>query len=98
MNFSEEWPLAMRCCPSSRRWPSTGGNKSSKGHSSEKFIAVQFSRNEFLGGVALSYAMLPELKAMAEYRRQQIIYDTQGQVKDKQSDFLLVGADYVVNA
>src|SRR4051812_19250064 len=50
-------------------------------------LADELDRYELLGGVALSYAMLPELKALAEYRRQEIIYETQGDTKDKQSDF-----------
>lgn len=57
-------------------------------------LATNLDRMEQLGGVELSYAMLPETKLVGEYRYQNINYDQNGSNKDKQSHFLLGGVDY----
>ena len=55
-------------------------------------------RDEYLGGLTVAYAVWPTLKANAEYRHQTIVYAQEGQAKDKQSDFGLIGLDYVLTA
>lgn len=57
-------------------------------------LAASLDRMEQLAGVELSYALLPETKLVGEYRYQNINYDQNGGSKDKQSHFLLGGADY----
>lgn len=51
---------------------------------------------ENLYGVAGDYAVLPEVKAVAEYRHEDIYYRKEGEIKNKSSDFLMGGADYAV--
>ena len=64
----------------------------------ETDLGLSLDRSEYLGGLALSHAVLPELQAVLEYRHLIINYDTGGTTKDKRSDFLLIGADHVLNA
>jgi hypothetical protein len=59
-------------------------------------LGAQLDRTENLYGVSGSYAFLPELGLVAEYRREDISYRVGGTVKDKESDFLIGGFDYAV--
>ena len=59
-------------------------------------LGASLDRTENLYGVSGDYAVLPELKAVGEYRREDIDYRELGATKDKKSDFLLAGADYNV--
>ncbi len=61
-------------------------------------LAEELDRSEYLAGLALTHALLPEIQAVAEYRHQTIRYTDGGETKDKDSDFALVGADYVLSA
>ncbi|PTY01223.1 outer membrane beta-barrel protein [Opitutus sp. ER46] len=51
-------------------------------------------RLENLYGVAGSYAILPELKGVVEYRHLDVYYWTEGENKNKRSDYLMGGVDY----
>lgn len=57
-------------------------------------LGANLDRSEHLFGLEGSYALLPETKLVAEYRRQSIGYDTGGNTKDKDSNFLMAGVDY----
>ncbi len=59
-------------------------------------LAASIDRVENLFGVSGSYDLLPELKGVLEYRREDISYRTGGATKDKESDFLIGGFDYAV--
>jgi hypothetical protein len=59
-------------------------------------LARSLNRIENLFGAAADYALLPELKAVGEYRHQDVYYDKEGETKNKNSDFLMFGADYAV--
>jgi len=64
----------------------------------EADLARSLNRNEILVGVAASHALLPELQAVLEYRHLVIDYASDGGFKNKQSNFVLIGADRVVTA
>lgn len=51
-------------------------------------------RMENLFGLSGTYAILPEVGAVLEYRRLEVGYEHGGATKDKHSDYLLSGADY----
>lgn len=59
-------------------------------------LGTDLDRTENLYGISSSYAVLPELKAVGEYRHQDIDYTDAGGTKDKTSNYLLAGADYNV--
>ncbi|HUR56904.1 MAG TPA: outer membrane beta-barrel protein [Opitutaceae bacterium] len=59
-------------------------------------LARSIDRTENLIGVAGDYAILPELKGVAEYRHQDVYYRKLGETKNKHSDYLMAGADYAV--
>jgi hypothetical protein len=59
-------------------------------------LAYDLDRVEMLYGISGSYDVLPEMKAVAEYRRGDVYYRKQGERKNKQSDFLMGGFDYAV--
>jgi predicted porin len=61
-------------------------------------LAEELDRDEYIVGLATTYALLPEIQAVAEYRHQTIRYASDAATKDKDSDFVLAGADYVLNA
>jgi len=61
-------------------------------------LGLSLNHDEYLAGLSLSHAVLPELQTILEYRHLIINYDTAGDTKDKRSDFLLVGADRAMNA
>lgn len=57
-------------------------------------LGRSLDRIENLYGGSLDYAVLPELKAVAEYRHQDVFYRKLGEVKNKHSDFVMAGIDY----
>jgi predicted porin len=57
-------------------------------------LGRSLDRIENLYGVSGDYAILPEIKAVAEYRHQDVFYRKLGEVKNKQSDYLMGGLDY----
>jgi predicted porin len=59
-------------------------------------LGTNLDRLENLYGLSADYAVLPETKAVAEYRHQSIDYRNSGDTKDKSSDFGLIGADYAI--
>ena len=59
-------------------------------------LANELDHSEELYSLAFSYSLLPETKAVGEYRHQDILYRTGGSTKDKHSDFLIGGVDYAV--
>ena len=59
-------------------------------------LGRSLDRMENLYGVAADYAILPELKGVAEYRRQDVYYRKEGELKNKSSDYVMGGLDYEV--
>jgi hypothetical protein len=59
-------------------------------------LGRSLDRVENLYGLAGDYAVLPEVKAVGEYRHQDVYYTTQGEVKNKYSDYVMGGIDYDV--
>jgi hypothetical protein len=59
-------------------------------------LGQSLDRIENLYGLSGDYAILPEVKGVAEYRHEDIYYDKQGEDKNKTSDFLMGGVDYAV--
>ncbi len=59
-------------------------------------LGRNLDRMENLYGISGDYAMLPEVKAVAEYRHQDVFYTKEGEVKNKSSEYLMGGADYLV--
>lgn len=59
-------------------------------------LGRSLDRMENLYGVAADYAVLPEVKAVAEYRHQDVFYRKEGETKNKSSEYLMAGADYAV--
>lgn len=59
-------------------------------------LARMLDRNENLAGIEIAFAVLPETKIVGEYRYQDIAYATGGSGKDKQSNYLMIGADRTV--
>jgi hypothetical protein len=57
-------------------------------------LARSLDRVENLFGLAGDYAVLPEMKAVAEYRHQDVYYRKLGDNKNKRSDFVMAGVDY----
>lgn len=57
-------------------------------------LGRSLDRIENMYGVAGDYAVLPELKAAAEYRHQDIFYRKEGELKNKRSDYVMAGLDY----
>lgn len=57
-------------------------------------LGRSIDRLENLYGLAGDYAVLPELKAVAEYRRLDVYYRKLGETKNKRSDFVMGGIDY----
>ncbi len=62
----------------------------------EGALGRNLDRIENLYGLAADYAVLPEVKAVAEYRHQDVYYSKQGEVKNKASEYLMGGVDYDV--
>jgi hypothetical protein len=59
-------------------------------------LGRSLDRIENLFGASGDYAVLPEVKAVAEFRHQDVYYKKLGETKNKNSDFLMGGADYAV--
>jgi hypothetical protein len=59
-------------------------------------LGRSLDRTENIYGVAGEYAILPEVKGVLEYRRQDVFYRKLGETKNKSSDFVLGGVDYEV--
>ncbi len=59
-------------------------------------LADSLDRMENLFGVAGTYDLLPEAKAVIEYRHEVIDYRAGGSTKDKDTDFVIGGVDYAV--
>lgn len=57
-------------------------------------LGRSLDRLENLYGISGSYAILPEVKAVAEYRHQDVFYRKLGETKNKRSDFAMGGFDY----
>lgn len=59
-------------------------------------LGDSLDRTENLYGLAFSYDVVPEMKAIGEFRRQDVNYRSAGGNKDKMSNFLIGGLDYAV--
>lgn len=59
-------------------------------------LGRSIDRVENLYGAAGDYAFLPEVKMVAEYRHQDVFYRKQGELKNKNSDYLMGGVDYAI--
>jgi hypothetical protein len=57
-------------------------------------LGRSLDRTENLYGLAGDFAVLPEVKAVGEYRHQDVSYRNFSDNKNKRSDFFLAGADY----
>lgn len=57
-------------------------------------LGRSLDRIENLFGASVDYAVLPEIKAVAEYRHQDVYYRKLGETKNKRSDFVMAGFDY----
>jgi opacity protein-like surface antigen len=60
----------------------------------DRQLGQSLDRIENLYGISGDYAILPEVKGVAEYRHQDVFYRTQGELKSKKSEYLMAGADY----
>ena len=59
-------------------------------------LSTELDHAEYLFGVSASYDVLPELKAVGEFRHSDILYGNGGSTKDKHSEFIIGGVDYEV--
>lgn len=59
-------------------------------------LGRSLDRVENLYGVAADYAVLPEVKTVAEYRHQDVFYQKLGEIKNKRSEYFMGGVDYAV--
>lgn len=59
-------------------------------------LGRSLNRLENLFGLSASYAVLPEIKAVAEARHQDVFYRKDGETKNKTSDYLMGGGDYAL--
>jgi len=59
-------------------------------------LGRQLDHLENLFGVSGDYAVRPDLKAVGEYRHQDVFYDKLGETKNKRSDYLMGGLDYEI--
>ncbi len=57
-------------------------------------LGRSLDRTENNYGLAGSYAVLPEIKAVTEFRHQDVFYHKLGEIKNKTSDYLMAGIDY----
>lgn len=58
------------------------------------FLGAMLDHTENLYGIAGNYAILPEVKAVVEYRHLDVNYRVLGDTKNKHSDYLMTGVDY----
>jgi hypothetical protein len=82
----------------SRRTGLTFKGRNTRYNYQDADLSRSLDRVEYLAGISANYALLPELQGIAEYRHLTIKYDSDGDTKDKISDFLLAGTDHVMNA
>lgn len=59
-------------------------------------LGRSLDRLENIYGLSADYAVLPELKAVAELRHLDVYYDKEGEAKNKRSDYAMLGLDYEV--
>ena len=59
-------------------------------------LGRSLDRIENLYGVSADYAVLPEVKAVAEFRHQDVFYRKLGELKNKRSEYVMGGVDYAV--
>jgi hypothetical protein len=59
-------------------------------------LGRSLDRIENLYGLSTDYSIVPELKAVGEYRHQDVFYRKQGEIKNKSSDYIMGGLDYSV--
>lgn len=59
-------------------------------------LGRSLDRIENLFGLAGDYALLPETKLVGELRHQDVYYSKLGEIKNKSSDYLMGGVDYMV--
>ena len=57
-------------------------------------LGRSLDRIENLYGLSGNYAVLPELKAVGEYRHLDVYYRKEGELKNKSSDYFMGGVDY----
>jgi hypothetical protein len=57
-------------------------------------LGRSLDRTENLYGVSGEYTVVPEMKAVGEYRHQDVYYRIQGEIKNKRSDYIMAGVDY----
>jgi hypothetical protein len=62
----------------------------------DRLLGRSLDRIENLYGVSGDYAILPEIKGVAELRHQDVFYRTLGELKNKKSNYLMAGIDYDV--
>ena len=62
----------------------------------EDLLSRSLDRIENLFGLSGDYAILPEVKAIGEYRHQDVFYRKLGETKNKSSEYLMGGVDYDV--
>jgi len=59
-------------------------------------LGRSLDRTENLYGLAADYLVLPEVKAVVEFRHQDVFYAKVGELKNKRSDYVMGGVDYEV--
>lgn len=76
----------------------TGTVKARSAHTKYRNATLgrSLDRTENLYGLAGDYAILPEVKAVGEYRHQDVYYRKVGESKNKSSEYLMGGVDYAV--
>jgi hypothetical protein len=62
----------------------------------DSLLGRSLDRTEALYGVSADYAILPEVKGVAELRHQDVFYRKLGETKNKRSNYLMGGIDYDV--
>ena len=62
----------------------------------DSLLGRSLDRIENLYGISGDYAILPELRGVAEFRHQDVFYRRQGDLKNKNSNYLMGGVDYDV--
>jgi hypothetical protein len=60
----------------------------------DRRLGDSLDRIENLYGLSADYAILPEVKGVAEFRHQDVFYRRAGELKNKKSDYLMGGVDY----
>jgi hypothetical protein len=60
----------------------------------DRRLGDSLDRTENLYGLSGDYAILPEVKGVAEFRHQDVFYRSGGELKDKKSNYVMGGVDY----